>query len=382
MEKDCTIYDSENCPKGLTFENILMKESLDLLFVGCWGVYCKDGEQEVIKYKKSEFKIDKGLFGGKSVAEGMSEYSHKNNVDAVILAGDNIYSRNPTKEEMANPYPELKDDLNDMDLQFSEGFLKCMNNVKTENFYLAIGNHDIHNCKILNKQLNFNQGGWNLPGLYYNVIYKLDNYKVNIIFIDTNLYDKKKTCNEDQYPEDDEKIQDSHRIWLEYTRNKQKLWIEQVIKTNNCKWNLIVGHIPFINNPHKKIKDSNFDYSMNNDLISDIYSIRQEINKMSLDIQLYMCADEHNQQFIKCPENVGIIPNLPPIIIAGSGGTDLDNFLPSHSLKTCTMIGKKAHGFVSLNIDSTNIQITYYESKDLKTIDYKTLTVNLNGNLV
>lgn len=387
---DCTNYNDEKCPKALTLINNIEKNKLELLFVGCWGVYCKDGEMDVIKYKKGEFKTSKGIFGGKSVAQGMAEYSMRNDIDAVILAGDNIYSRNPTKEEMDNPknFPNLKDDLNDMELQFNEGFVKCMNEVKTDNFYLAIGNHDITNCNILNKQLNYNQRNWKLPGLYYNVIYNIEdktqnqNYKVNLIFIDTNLYDKQKTCNSKEYPHEDDEVTDEHKKWLEGVKNQQKTWIKNVIKTNKCEWNLIIGHIPFMNNPHKKIKDSKFDYVINNELVNDIYEIRNEIKNVNLDIQLYLCADEHNQQFIKCPDNYLNIPNLPAIVISGSGGTELDDFMQSPTLSPCTIIGNKSHGFVSLNINKSELNITYYESRDMKSIEYRTINIDLNGKMV
>lgn len=383
---DCTNYNDEKCPKALTLNTEINKNNLQLLFVGCWGVYCREGEQDVIKYKKKGFtEPEKGIFGGRSVADGMSDFSRKNNVDAVILAGDNIYARNPTEYEIQNhlSIPNLKDDLNDMDLQFDQGFLKCMNEVQTKNFYLAIGNHDIVNCNILNKQLNFKQGNWNLPGLYYNVIYNVKGmYKVNLIFIDTNIYDKQKTCNPKEYSHDEDDVSPEQKIWLSNIKNTQKEWLRNVIKTNNCEWNIIIGHIPFINNPHKKIKKSNFDYAFNDELMNDIYEIRNDVRMSKLDIQLYLCADEHNQQFIKCPKDYLDMKDLPSIVISGSGGTDLDDFLPSSTLGACTMVGQKSHGFVSLNITNNVINITYYESHNMTSKPYKTINIDLNSNII
>lgn len=389
MIKNCNNYEDETCPKGLSLTtNISINPSvLDILFVGCWGTYCRDGTMDSFKYKKGNFEKSESTYGAKSVVQGMTEYSNTNKVDAIILAGDNIYSRNPNDDEFQNPqkYPNLKESLYDMSKQLQEGFVDCMSKVNTNTFYLAIGNHDITNCDILNKQLNFNQNKWNLPALYYNTIYNMSGYKVNLIFIDTNLYDKVKSCNSKEYPEDSNDRNESHEEWLINAVNKQKKWVTDVIKSNKCEWNLIIGHIPFINNPHKKIKgEGSLDYASNPEMTKDIEYITLDARSIGLNVQLYLCADEHNQQLIKCPKNyesIKGIDNLPAIIIAGSGGTDLDDVLISNTLSKCTKYSLRTHGFVSLKINLNKLYLTFHKSLNMHTEITKSISVDLLGEI-
>ena len=45
---DCTNYaDDTNCPKELQIYKNIRKDDLNILMVGCWGVYCWDGEVTV-----------------------------------------------------------------------------------------------------------------------------------------------------------------------------------------------------------------------------------------------------------------------------------------------------------------------------------------------
>lgn len=383
MLKNCTNYESVDCPKAVSVKNRVDDTKMELLFVGCWGVYCRDGEMDQTKYKKGKFDTKKVVFGGKSVAQGMSEYSKRINVDSLILAGDNIYSRNPTEEEMANPHKGLDETLYDMDLQLSEGFMKCFNEVDVKNIYVAIGNHDITNCDILNNQINFDK--WSLPGLYYNVIYEMRGYKMNIMFIDTNLYDKDKTCNPSEYSRDETKITPENEAWLSMAINRQKEWMVNTVLDNRCEWNVIVGHIPFLYNPHKKMKDgSKFDYSVNKELASDISYVNRSVRERGLNIQLYLCADEHNQQVIKCQGNVDVgynMTDLPAIIIAGSGGTDLDNVNESDSLNRngCNFLTKKTHGFVGISVSSNNIVLNLHSSERLVSSSHTVVNVNRQG---
>jgi hypothetical protein len=62
--------------------------------------------------------------------------------------------------------------------------------------FLTIGNHDVQNCHDLNTQLNYYRKDprYQMLGMYYNVIYKLEGFSVNFILIDTNMYTEEYTC--------------------------------------------------------------------------------------------------------------------------------------------------------------------------------------------
>jgi hypothetical protein len=342
--KDCTNYDDPNCPKGLTSDSHINTPNLELLFVGCWGVYCKDGEVEMKTIKKGEVKISKETYGEKSVVESMTNYvNHNKNVNTVILAGDNIYSRSLTDEEelmiTSKNWKEMKKAMYDMDKQFTLGFEQCMKNVPVENFLMALGNHDITTCKILNAQLNYDK--WYLPAVYYNHIFITSTYiKVNIIVIDTNVYEGE-DCKGKPYPE--------------FTRKKQVDWVKDVIQSNKCEWNLIVGHIPAISNGYK----NGIGVKQNLELVDDLISIKQYAKNVNLNVQSYMCADIHNQQLLQCR-----YPELPTLIIAGSGGTKLDDKMIITELKPCTIYAKATHGFVSLDINEDKMKIAFYSIDD------------------
>jgi len=368
-EFNCIDFDNSNCPKGITSEKItnIKSEEAVFIFTGCWGVYCKTGRNKRFKLKvpnKEEGKKkdkEKGekkekdkedgekkenkyeIYGGKDVAQMMIEYSNKYNISAVILGGDNIYSDYPSEEllkyidkivkngnleEIKKLKKEVKNILYNMDKQFVEGFEKCIRQVKAKDFLVGIGNHDIETCDILNKQLNY--PNWTMLGLYYNYVYSLNDGKnINFVFIDTNIYEDGKMCSGEPYPKN--------------ARSMQFKWLSNVLKENRSSWNIVIGHVPFIANSHKEGKPTRFSENLFRDL-----SMLSEL------IDLYLCADEHNQQYIT-------YPSLPVEVISGSGGTVLDkNIQVSEDLIDSTKYRQaNLFGFTALHISSENITIKF-----------------------
>ena len=88
----------------------------------------------------------------------MEKFSKENNVDLVILGGDNVYSDKLDEvskliiEEISYDYKYI---LYDIEKQLRDGFSKCFSNIQTKEYLIAIGNHDIENCDIINKQFNY-----------------------------------------------------------------------------------------------------------------------------------------------------------------------------------------------------------------------------------
>lgn len=376
MQKDCTNYDDEKCPKGLNITKQLDKNYLHFLFVGCWGNYCKGGEYEEYDVKKN--KMERNRYGQSYVLQKMREYLEINPpVESLVLAGDNVYSRGANEdeinkateihkqikenkkmleklekyiekeyqEEIKNGIEEeikelekelkkMKKGLTDMDLQLSEGFTKCFSTLEIDNYLMAIGNHDIETCEVLNKQLNFK--GWFMPALYYNYVYKLqDGYNINLIFIDTNLYDKDYCKGE--YPED--------------AREKQIAWLKSVAIKDDNMYNIVIGHIPFIANAHKQKEGKNV--RKEQELYDDIENV---MNTEDCNIDVYMCADEHNYQKIK-------LPGMPLLIISGTGGATLDETIyRNNELIDFTIEFSPSFGFIGCKISRNVRQFSFVDA--------------------
>jgi hypothetical protein len=336
---DCAIY--ENCLRNQqVIVDIKNQVQLHMVAVGCWGVYCNDGDYIITKYKKGKVEPLKVTRGQKRVARALIEYVSENKVTDMYLAGDNVYQLGISaideegvvnmlkkKQELVkNLTGEELDPLRnfDIDLQISEGFQKCFAEAKIDRYFLAIGNHDIENCQILNTQYNFNE--WIIPSLYYNVIYNLKNFKINIIVLDTNMFeDEPVTCL--QEPFSDEQIR------------KQEEWALSMSKKGD--WNIVIGHIPYLSNGHKKDKHP---------------IVRQKLGYLIEKMQphLYICADEHNQQFIQSHKTA--------IVIAGSGGTSLDHILDKPI--PGTLYQNSDFGFVSYQIRKNELTIDFMSTQN------------------
>ena len=300
------------------------------------------------------FRNSSQIFGQKSVSKGMENNSNKNTIEALFLVGDNVYPDNIVREElikMVNEqnYPSEsqyrqnnKISSQNIEKQLEEGFLKCFSNISVKDFFITIGNHDIENCHNLNYQLNYNQDLYKLPGLYYIVEYNLKDYDINFLIIDTNMFSKDyKTCNPDiEYSLNDYKI--------------QKKWIINCLKKVNAKWNVIIGHVPYKANGHSKKTPNEF----NQHLDSIFIDLNNLANKGEIPrVQIYFCADEHNQQFLYDE------PKKLSLVVAGSGGAILDtNIQTDGKYSKITKFLSVNFGFVNFNFTENNVKIIYYKS--------------------
>ena len=106
---DCSDYSDKKCLKGVTIKHIIKENILNVCMVGCWGVYCWDGEIDNFKYTPPELnnKMEKGFieykkneYGSKRVVEGLYRYSKNFITDSIFLAGDNVYNYNLPKEKL------------------------------------------------------------------------------------------------------------------------------------------------------------------------------------------------------------------------------------------------------------------------------------------
>jgi len=198
---------------------------------------------------------------------------------------------------------ELYKNLN-ISLQFSKSFGDCFQNLKVGNYFLALGNHDIETCNILNHQMNYKHNDENvIPGSYYNVIYKDKNNKdfLNVFVLDTNLFEST--------PKDCE-----GKPYLQEMIQEQINWFREQLENTKCSFNIVIGHIPY-----KAIGHKSSTPFIHNENLDPIFKIIKHANTSNVKVQAYFCADEHDQQVLFDTEN------RLHLIIIGSGGTTLDD---------------------------------------------------------
>lgn len=350
--------------EDLTININIENDVLNVLSVGCWGVYCNQGEYLIFKDKEGEIKQEIVLRGQKIVAKSLELYT-KNHpyIKDMFLAGDNIYQIGIEKKYenrfqdnrhletflFDNFELQIKDrnSVFNIQKQISEGFEKCFEKVNIKRYFVAVGNHDIETCEILNTELK--NDSWIMPNTYYNVVYNTsNNVSVNCIVIDTNMFEEVPLkCDKSPYTQDE--------------INEQINWIKSV--SNIGSWKIVIGHIPYIANGHKKKKPQIF-----NNSLSQILDI--------VNPQVYLCADEHNQQFLYNQDR------LLSLIVCGSGGTALDEQIFDSSLpeNTETIYKNATFGFVHLSIDQEQLKIKYIDSTTQKNT-FEVL-INKNGNII
>jgi hypothetical protein len=417
---NCTNYESKECPKGA---EIMKSCSLDnhFLMLGCWGVYCWSGIKDIYSWKEvkeglneilkrlidndilenfdlekatKEYKLDMlrtvldvpnsvlalfekttELYGQKSVAKDMVSFSKNNKTEALFLAGDNVYSYDVPKQKLLNLISDYKNYENyptkvqykrdntisgqDIDKQLSLGFRQCYKKLDISNIFVGLGNHDIQTCQDLNQQLNFDQKNYQLPGTYYNVVYQLGNYKVNFIMLDTNLISEEFTC-------------DGVTKILESTKRDQVRWLHRILEKNNADWNIVFGHVPCKANGHKKKTPI-----IHNQELEDIFTDIKHGNFPK--VQLYMCADEHNQQYLHDDKlNMGLV-------VAGCGGTALNTDIQKPEIyQDMTKFVSPNFGFVSLkfNNDGT-VAVNYHKTVIDEECEISfSCKIDLKGNLL
>jgi hypothetical protein len=366
--------------------------------VGCWGVYCRGGEIEIESYNPKQNKVEtkRKIFGQKGVSKGMKEYARDREIAAVFLAGDNVYPHEKLKDAMKKiidtkewttlkpkerkrlykSTPELSP--NQIEEQFKKGFEKCFEGLNIDDFWGALGNHDIQTCKDLNYQLNYKNSAedtkFHMPAMHYNVIYSSNRtgsdsqpvWSVNFIVIDTNVYEEDpKQCGGEYY--DDNYI------------TAQEEWVLEALKSGDCAWNVIVGHIPYKANPHKKQKSGG---GIHNKKLGALFGKIRDDGSVP-NVQVYMCADEHNQQFLYDPA-MGMA-----LVVAGSGGTALDKDIllrytdgKSSEVDTVTRYRHSGFGFTHLKFEEDILTITYVVTATDKHRIKASFKLDLEANIV
>jgi hypothetical protein len=177
---------------------------------------------------------------------------------------------------------------------FEDKYLKELNSPR---YLVGIGNHDVEKCDILKTQIDYDK--WDMGGRYFLRKYFLTNKLIRLFFIDTNLYENE-YCKSEYYKEED-------KTYINFLIKSQKDWLyKNITKYEAIKTvNIVIGHIPPICLSHKENNNRK-----QQNLLKDLLFIKKYID-------LYLCADEHNQQYLTYH---GL-----KIFVSGTGGAPLDD---------------------------------------------------------
>jgi hypothetical protein len=306
---------------GTTLEmNTGDKKNLSFVITGCWNSECdsyynykikkkneKDKAKEKSKDKESENKdvnairdklfekiasiklndaidikyinvhqnLKNQYFTFKTVLPILSK-----DIDGIILAGDNVYPDRTMK---------IIDNLQKINKGFS-----CIDDKISK--YIVLGNHEHDDCNYLCNQkiMSINDDKVIFPSAYYNIIYTLPNRKtINIIMIDTNILS-------DKYCTD--------KLNKNKLNDKQFNWLQRVLSVGDLK--IVIGHEPIYALSHKTGKKMKILTSLDPNYVT----LRDILIKNG--VQYYICADEHNIQWLEERET-----KLQYIVVGGGGAS-------------------------------------------------------------
>ena len=196
----------------------------------------------------------------------------------------------------------------------------------------------------------------------------MKDYSVNFIIIDTNMFSEDFHC-------------DGQTKYTEKQIEAQITWVINCLTSNKtCKFNIIIGHCPYIANPHKNetVKNRGGEddvIGIRNDKLEVLFNRIKEARDIPK-VQVYMCADEHNQQFLYDNHyKMGLV-------VAGSGGTALDYDLSrEQKIKDVDSKFREAKfGFVEFNFTDDAIAIKYHNSQIDDQVHYS-VKLDENGEI-
>jgi hypothetical protein len=258
--------------EGHTIEKTINDNELSMNLIGCWNSMCLSESKGFNTEMKSQ----------KIVADIMKQYKQSNKVDCTILLGDNHYFGDGEGLGDDSVNKSIENNI-DVGLKCFEDIYGQDDSEKKHDFFALFGNHDIISEDMIKIQMSF-QERLNMPRLFYNVIFTLqDSTTVNMLFIDTNMFDKNGYTSEKKNKR--KIIFDTDEKKNMY-KKKQNDWIHKILNESTNDIYIVCGHIPIYAYGHKTKNP----IVENNELYELLLSYRNKIN-------MYMCADEHNFQY-------------------------------------------------------------------------------------
>lgn len=349
--------------------NILYMENF--IHFGCWNNLNKNGNLKPVMDKLQSRLNNPDL----------------PEIDFISVAGDNYYpDKLKPKIKTDGKKKIIKPDLLEMgfDMLPSE-----------PDIYMILGNHDLEtntnpkkptlfirdentpedNCKILTIEQELSENAKNIEFVMNKELFLSSGTLV--LMIDTSMYtmDAKKylKCYNKFFNTDDD---------ITEIQRKQNDWIISTIKENldNIKHLVLIGHHPISGIKYKKNNEDKLnDIPLFIDVLQEIYAL------LSNNVYYYfLCADLHLYQkgFVYVEEkkersdsiskDLNIIPNTMIIEqhIVGTGGTELDDALPSQvdeyfdNDRVSYLFDKSIHsnGFLECNINKDVLNFEFHSA--------------------
>ena len=240
----------------------------------------------------------------KNVAAAMEKICLKNQIDGVVLLGDNFY------------FDGVKS-VNDP--QWQTKFEKIYNApcLATKKFYVVLGNHDVRqsvNAQVLYTDKSSRR--WNLPNRFYVVSFA---GVADFFAIDSNFPD---VCGVSSLCSLD--------------------WMGKKMGESNTPWKIVIGHHPLLSGG-KYPKPKWFAG----------LAIPNLLCKGGADF--YFAAHDHNMQHLKGLSPGGLC-NVNQLVLGG-GGAPLN---PVSAVPGKTLFAAQNHGFAYARLDATSIAVSFY----------------------
>jgi len=210
---------------------------------------------------------------GHGVAHSVNRIAKTYDDDFVLLVGDNFY------------WDGVKD-VNDKRFvqTFENTFSESLGNLKDMKFYMQSGNHDYRGNMTAQIEYTKKQDRWVFPSLWYNIVQETEDFKLEIVYIDTNALGGVGTMAEAAgYPMDREE-----------RSAMQMEWFENVMKNSDADYLIVSGHHPIY---------SIAEHGSQNFMIEKVLPIMKKYGA-----QVYINGHDHNLQYIQdLEETTGFI---------------------------------------------------------------------------
>ncbi|XWV26395.1 hypothetical protein QJ857_gp0675 [Tupanvirus soda lake] len=215
-----------------------------------------------------------------------------------VILGDNVYN------EKGNKFH---------DIEILKDGIECISNLNLP-LYIALGNHDVTQCDIINEQAK-KSSYWIFERNFYAIEFNKNDLNVKLIVIDTNLLADDKIYNSLTNSKNEpcnlpSNISNNRIEMLQFLENQLK-------DSGNYDWIIVAGHDPLASFKLKSktkgpLAKAHIDILLN--LMGRIPNL------------VYICADTHNFQYNTITSSDGLY--MVNEVVSGTGGANPDVILP------------------------------------------------------
>jgi len=279
---------------------------LALVLCSSAGLYA--GEPEVNLIAMGDW--GRGNAEQKAVAEGMAVYAaamqKEHPIDAVLLLGDNFYTKLPG-DEKSEEWKTVFEDVYDAKRLSMP-------------FYVALGNHDYEAMKSeaeMKYAKEHPDSRWKMPAKWYRVDLPKEKPLVTLLCVDTHPVN----VNTELGPE-------------------QRQWLEGELKKERGAWTIVYGHHPLYSDGRHG------DYEPLKKFFGELYA--------KYKVEFYLAGHDHDLEHLQ-------IKDLPTsFIVSGAGGGALYDLTEPAKRRG---FGRKQLGFVGLTLTADLATVRFLDEK-------------------